>query len=264
MRLLLLLLHFSLSPSAEPWTEPSFLPAAQPPPPATAVHTSASSSPKMPTLTPRIRRPSSHSLFSRRPSSSSSPKPLTPPLSPRLVLLLQALLALLVLWAEVGVFRFKAGGFFRLGGGCGWDDSPSVRGRVQTFSPSSPSSSGGGGGEWTKDDRWKLAASQGKKEGTPFHVLLAADPQLLDMHSYASEGRSWALRKLGVWVSDVYARKSWRAVLGSRTKGAGKGGGTGVDAVVWLGDLLDNTIEAVDPVEYVLPSFSFSLRQTYS
>ncbi|GAA5841600.1 hypothetical protein JCM11251_004228 [Rhodosporidiobolus azoricus] len=185
---------------------------------------------------PTIRKPS---LTTDR--RSSSRKTLTPPLPPPLLTALKVALVLLVFWFEVGVFHSSARGIFGFGG-CKWDDSPSVKGRVWDGSAHSLGRSTSGG--WVSDARWLDAKKAKKPQGTPFHVLVLADPQLLDMHSYP--GRSWILRKLGVWITDLYARKSWRAVIsGSR----GTGGG-GVDAVVWLGDLLDNTLEAVEPSEH--------------
>jgi ethanolamine phosphate phosphodiesterase len=75
----------------------------------------------------------------------------------------------------------------------------------------------------------------------PWHVLVVADPQLLDMRSYP--GRNWLARWLGVKFTDNYARKAWRFVKGSR----GKDGP--LDSVVWLGDLLDSGVESVDRKE---------------
>ncbi|KAI5481041.1 CDC1p [Pseudohyphozyma bogoriensis] len=73
---------------------------------------------------------------------------------------------------------------------------------------------------------------------------MAADPQLIDMRSYP--GRNWVSRKLGVWFTDAYLRKSWRFVIKSEEEH----GGGGVDAVVWLGDLLDSGVESVDRSEH--------------
>lgn len=80
-------------------------------------------------------------------------------------------------------------------------------------------------------------------------VYFQADPQLLDMHSYPE--RLWIARKLGVWFTDNYLRKAWRFVIKS------KGAGGGVDAVIWLGDLLDSGVESVDRKE-----LSFMLLHT--
>jgi hypothetical protein len=163
-----------------------------------------------------------------------------------LLLLLRALLVLLVLWAEILSFRVAASW------SCGFDDSPSVKGRVWDGSipPPPPPSSGKSSSfssassrGWTADDRWKLAAEAHRPEGIPFHVLVVADPQLLDMRSYP--GRNLFFKWLGVKMTDLYARKSWRAV--SRLS-RGKSGGR-VDAVVWLGDLLDSGTEMVDKKE---------------
>ncbi|GAA5874882.1 hypothetical protein JCM8547_003600 [Rhodosporidiobolus lusitaniae] len=201
----------------------------------------------MPTLTPRIRQPSlvTSTRLTRRHTTRRRLTPLLPPL---LIRALQLALVLLVFYAEVLTFRFTSRGFFGLAGGCKWDDSPSVRGKVWDGSLA------GGGGRWLRDDRWLRAKQEGRREGQPFHVLVLADPQILDMHSYKREGRSWVLRKLGVWVTDMFARKAWRAALGSRGKGGGK-----TDAVMWLGDLLDNTLEAVEPREHAAYIHRFHL-----
>ncbi|BGO89273.1 hypothetical protein NBRC10512_003911 [Rhodotorula toruloides] len=175
----------------------------------------------------------------RSPSLLPRPLPrrrrtLTPPLPPALILALRILLVALVLWSEILAFRVAATWQ------CGFDDSPSVKGRVWdgTVDPSSSRSRG-----WTPDVRWRDAARSHDARGKPFHVLILTDPQLLDMRSYPS--RNWVLRWLGVKMTDLYARKSWKAVTRSR----GKGGG-GVDAVVWLGDLLDSGTEMVDRKEH--------------
>ncbi|BGP45719.1 hypothetical protein JCM10450v2_001549 [Rhodotorula kratochvilovae] len=178
---------------------------------------------------PVIRKPSLASLPRRR------QRTLTPPLPPPLLLLLRALVVLVVLWSEHLSFRFSASH------ACGFDDAPSVKGRVWD---GTLGAGGGPGGGWTPDARWKDAAARGDKRGTPFHVLVVADPQLLDMRSYS--GRNWALRWLGVRITDLYARKAWHAVT---RLSRGKSGG-GVDAVVWLGDLLDSATETVDRREY--------------
>ncbi|GAA5964234.1 hypothetical protein JCM21900_002876 [Sporobolomyces salmonicolor] len=173
----------------------------------------------------------------RKPSLGLAPRrkrALTPPLPRPLLHLVRALIVALVLWFEYGTFYASA----RFG--CGFDDSPSTKGRVWDGSLALSETRGG----WRTDERWREAARAGRREGQPFHVLVVADPQLLDMRSYP--GRNWALRWLGVKVTDMYARKSWRFV--SR-KSRGKGGG-GVDAVVWLGDLLDSGVEMVDRREH--------------
>ncbi|BGP22523.1 hypothetical protein JCM10295v2_001408 [Rhodotorula toruloides] len=175
----------------------------------------------------------------RSPSLLPRPLPrprrtLTPPLPSTLILALRVLLVALVLWSEALAFRFAAQWK------CGFDDSPSVKGRVWDGTLDSSSSRTRG---WTTDNRWRAASLSHDKRGKPFHVLIVTDPQLLDMRSYPD--RNWLLRWLGVKVTDSYARKSWRAVTQSR----GKGGG-GVDAVVWLGDLLDSGTEMVDRKEH--------------
>lgn len=187
---------------------------------------------------PVIRKPSLASVPRRRRTT------LTAPLPPLVLALVRALVVLVVLWSEHLSFRFAASYT------CGFDDTPSTKGRVWdgtlalgTGSSGAPSTSTSGG--WTVDSRWRDALARGDRRGAPFHVLVVADPQLLDMKSYS--GRNWALRWLGVRISDAYARKAWTVVTRlSRGKG-----GTGVDAVVWLGDLLDSGVDTVDQRECV-------------
>ncbi|GAA5987920.1 hypothetical protein JCM11641_004582 [Rhodosporidiobolus odoratus] len=182
----------------------------------------------VPSASPYIRSPSlSHP--STRPRNTRPP--LTPPLPPSLLTLLKLFLVLLVVYSEWGVFRVSSRGFLGIGG-CKWDDSPSLRGQVYD-----------GQGGWIPDTRWQDARKAHGPEGDPFHVLVAADPQILDMKSYP--GRSWGLRRLGVWITDLYARKSWKAAMMSRGSGGGK-----TEAVVWLGDLMDSGVEVGDEEEY--------------
>lgn len=159
---------------------------------------------------PVIRKPS---LF--RPARRRG----APPLPRALLQSLRVLIVLLVLWCEYGTFYSHARW-------CTFDDSPSAKGRV--WDPSIGQSGG-----WRADTSWVGAQ--------PWHVLIVADPQLLDMRSYP--GRNWLARKLGVWFTDAYARKAWRFVR--RTEGkSGK-----LDSVVWLGDLLDSGVDSVDRKE---------------
>lgn len=180
----------------------------------------------------------------RSPSLLPRPLPrprrtLTPLLPPPLVLVLRILLVALVLWSEILAFRFAASWQ------CAFDDSPSVKGRVWDGTLATDTTSSSARRGWTNDGRWRAAALAGDKRGTPFHVLVVTDPQLLDMRSYP--GRNWILRWLAVKMTDLYARKSWRAVT---QYSRGRSGG-GVDAVVWLGDLLDSGTEMVDRKECV-------------
>ncbi|VDB95220.1 unnamed protein product [Peniophora sp. CBMAI 1063] len=61
----------------------------------------------------------------------------------------------------------------------------------------------------------------------PAHVLLIADPQVLDENSYPDRGP--ILMALSQAVVDLQLRKAWRTALATRP-----------DAVVFLGDMLDN------------------------
>ncbi|KAH8914996.1 hypothetical protein BT69DRAFT_1230927, partial [Atractiella rhizophila] len=59
----------------------------------------------------------------------------------------------------------------------------------------------------------------------PFHLLLLADPQILDQRSYP--GRNPLLKWLGEKITDNFARKSWRLALRTDPK-----------TIIFLGDLL--------------------------
>jgi hypothetical protein len=166
------------------------------------------------TTSPIIRKPSLFRPPRRR---------VSPPLPAPLLQTLRTLLVLLVLWCEYGTFYSHTAL-------CSFDDSPSTKGRVWD------SSLAAGGGGWRADETWVGA--------TPYHVLIVADPQLLDMRSYP--GRNWILRWMGVKFTDAYARKSWNFVRRVR----GKDGP--LDGIVWLGDLLDSGVEIVDRKECVL------------
>ncbi|KAK4046867.1 hypothetical protein OIV83_005763 [Microbotryomycetes sp. JL201] len=136
---------------------------------------------------------------------------------------LQAILVLVVLWCEWGTFHSH------VRWNCGFNDEPSALGRL--WDPSK-----GDGGQWTVNSTFKDAGMK------PFHVLIVSDPQLLDMRSYP--GRAKILKWLGMKVTDMYARKSWKFVTNSR------GPAGGLDGIVWLGDLLDSGVESVDQAEH--------------
>lgn len=138
---------------------------------------------------------------------------------------MQACIVLLVIWLEYGTFWSHASITCH-----GFDDSPTLKGR--TWDPAL-----GLTGGWTADPRWKRAGAQGH------HVLVAADPQLLDMRAYPE--RHWLVRWLGVQFTDLYARKSWYSV----TRNVRGRDGRGIHAVVWLGDLLDEGRKAVRGIE---------------
>ena len=62
---------------------------------------------------------------------------------------------------------------------------------------------------------------------TPAHVLLIADPQVLDLHSYPERGHTLS------WLSEVFTdlnlRKSWKAVSKLHP-----------DTTMFIGDMMDN------------------------
>lgn len=61
----------------------------------------------------------------------------------------------------------------------------------------------------------------------PTHVLLVADPQILDRRSYPDRP-PWLVR-LSQFIVDLNIRKSWRAARRRRP-----------DSVVFIGDMMDN------------------------
>ncbi|KAL1735503.1 Metallo-dependent phosphatase-like protein [Schizophyllum commune] len=69
------------------------------------------------------------------------------------------------------------------------------------------------------------------------HVLLVADPQILDMNSYP--GRHPALQWLSQVIVDLNLRKNWRAAMRSRP-----------DKIIFLGDMLDNGRMEMTDEEY--------------
>ncbi|KAK0454946.1 Metallo-dependent phosphatase-like protein [Armillaria borealis] len=69
------------------------------------------------------------------------------------------------------------------------------------------------------------AVPQAPKDSTK-HVLIVADPQILDLHSYP--GRSALLTFLSRLFTDLNLRKSWKAATKKNP-----------DAVVFLGDMMD-------------------------
>jgi ethanolamine phosphate phosphodiesterase len=73
----------------------------------------------------------------------------------------------------------------------------------------------------------------------PSHVLLVADPQIVDRRSYPSRGLlSTYLTRL---IVDLNLRKNWRVAINKQP-----------DAVVFLGDMMDNGRGVMSDQEYVL------------
>ncbi|GAA5828012.1 hypothetical protein JCM5353_007663 [Sporobolomyces roseus] len=155
-----------------------------------------------------IRSPS---LTSQRSTRSTS---LTPPLPRPLKLTLQFLITSLIAYYELLIFLFST---FT----CSFNETPSKKSlRFNSITS-----------QWESDSRWNKAREEG------FKVLIVSDPQLLDMNSYS--GRNWLLKKLSIWVSKSFEKKSWWAITRGR----------GVEGVVWNGDLGDNLIELAQTQE---------------
>ncbi|KIX01569.1 uncharacterized protein Z518_09295 [Rhinocladiella mackenziei CBS 650.93] len=73
---------------------------------------------------------------------------------------------------------------------------------------------------WQQWESWPAHAQ-------PYHVLLVADPQLVDPHTYPD--RPWPLSRLTVLYTDLYLRRSYRYLQESLRP----------DATLFLGDLFD-------------------------
>lgn len=73
---------------------------------------------------------------------------------------------------------------------------------------------------WDRWESWPTAS-------TPHHVVLVADPQLVDPHTYP--GRPWPLSSLTVRYTDLYMRKSFQQITQILAP----------DSVFFLGDLFD-------------------------
>ncbi|KAI0356201.1 Metallo-dependent phosphatase [Trametes cingulata] len=87
------------------------------------------------------------------------------------------------------------------------------------------------------DDPLKSSLSQSTSVTSPTHVLLVADPQILDHRSYPDRP-PWLMR-LSQFIVDLNIRKSWRAALKRRP-----------DRVVFLGDMMDNGRVDMSDEEY--------------
>lgn len=110
---------------------------------------------------------------------------------------------------------------------------------------------------WDRWEQWPLTSStptataeEGDEEGrmkekmqvTPHRLILVADPQLVDPHTYP--GRPWPLSSLTVQYTDLYLRRSF-ALMQERLD---------PDTVLFLGDLFDggrewSTRESTSPEE---------------
>jgi hypothetical protein len=91
------------------------------------------------------------------------------------------------------------------------------------------------------DDQLGLSHHNGEGDAIsrPYHVLLVADPQVVDRHSYPS--RSTWLSYLTRTVVDLNLRKNWQAALHKKP-----------DLVVFLGDAMDNGRLDMSDEEWVI------------
>lgn len=110
--------------------------------------------------------------------------------------LLQSSIILLVLYYELGTF-------YQHVSTCQWDDSPSLP-LTASASSSSPSTSSS-----------KTTTTTTTTTSKPHHVLIIADPQLIDIYSYPN--RPYLIKLLTIWITDLYAKKSWWFVINFST-----------------------------------------------
>ncbi len=113
---------------------------------------------------------------------------------------LRTLWIIIILWFELGTFYYAVAR-------CSW---PDVDVAVRPLFHSSFR---------------QLNLTQAPKDSTK-HVLIVADPQILDLRSYP--GRSTLLTFLSRLFTDLNLRKSWKAATKKNP-----------DAVVFLGDMMD-------------------------
>ncbi|EEB98997.1 hypothetical protein MPER_01394, partial [Moniliophthora perniciosa FA553] len=76
-----------------------------------------------------------------------------------------------------------------------------------------------------------------QQKSRPTHVLLVADPQIIDQWSYPD--RNFILNWLTRFIVDLNLRKNWRAALRSQP-----------DAVFFLGDMMDGGRVDMSDSEY--------------
>jgi ethanolamine phosphate phosphodiesterase len=80
--------------------------------------------------------------------------------------------------------------------------------------------------QFTRWEDYLLTRIQ-KDESQPHHILLVADPQLVDPHTYP--GRPWPLSSLTIIYTDLYLRRSYRHLQQRLVP----------DSTLFLGDLFD-------------------------
>lgn len=88
--------------------------------------------------------------------------------------------------------------------------------------------------EWQNWERWPT-------EAAPHHVLLIADPQLVDPHTYP--GRPWPLSSLTIYYTDLYLRRAYHGLQYSLQP----------DSTLFLGDLFDGGREWSTGAKYSSP-----------
>ncbi|PPQ93810.1 hypothetical protein CVT25_013519 [Psilocybe cyanescens] len=116
--------------------------------------------------------------------------------------LLRIFWILVILWYELGTWNSSVKG-------CNWPDSALL-----------------------SDD-----LDAGAISSKPTHVLLVADPQIIDRHSYP--GRGFLLSYLTKFLVDLNLRKNWRTALHKQP-----------DVVVFLGDMMDSGRFVMSDEEY--------------
>ncbi|KAF8590903.1 Metallo-dependent phosphatase [Ramaria rubella] len=86
--------------------------------------------------------------------------------------------------------------------------------------------------------RWPDAVLKSDTSSSFTHILLIADPQILDQYSYP--GRAQWLTSLSQYMVDLNLRKSWNAVISKFDP----------HMVIFLGDMMDNGRNNVNEDEY--------------
>ncbi|TFY65722.1 hypothetical protein EVG20_g5364 [Dentipellis fragilis] len=134
---------------------------------------------------------------------------------PRRLTFLRAAWVLIVLWGEVGIFFYSTAD-------CRWPVPDTTRPGANLTS--------------TSEDRSPIGR-KAPLSPTPTRILLVSDPQILNEDSYP--GRNALLMALSLFKVDCNMRKSWRVAKTFRP-----------DAVIFLGDMMDNGRAVSSPKAY--------------